>query len=263
MVILAMAAALSATAMPVQRQRDECRYEAERTATERAGSRDQLQLIARSGSLRIIGRRGATEVRVRGRACASSRDLLDQLQVESGHSGSTVRIEVPELRNDEWRNNQYARLDLEVEVPLGMAADIEDGSGETIIEGLGDITVVDGSGSLHITDVGSADIRDGSGEIEVDGVQGDLRITDGSGGISVDKVSGRVVIHDGSGAIDIAGAGSVEIPEDGSGSIDVRDVRGDLTVGRKGSGSIDYRDVRGRVDVPDRHRGRDRRRQNR
>jgi len=260
MLTAVLAAALSVPAQPVQVWQRECRYEADRSATVRATSSEQLRLIARAGSLRIQGREGLAEIRVKGHACASSRELLDQLQIETERSGSTVRVEVAEIDNDEWRNNQYARLDLEIEVPARMAADIADGSGESTIIGLGDIVVTDGSGSLHIADVSAARVRDGSGEIEIDGVAGDLHIVDGSGGIRVGRVEGSVTIEDGSGGIDIADVGgSIDVPADGSGGIDVRGVRGDLSVARKGSGSIGYRDVQGRVDVPDRDRNRRRR----
>jgi hypothetical protein len=253
--------ALSVPTQPARVWQRECRYEADRSATVRATSSEQLRLIARAGSLRVQGREGLTEIRVRGHACASSNELLDKLQIETSRSGSTIRIEVAEIDNDEWRNNQYALLDLDIEVPARMAADIADGSGESTIIGLGDITVTDGSGSLHIEDVGAARIRDGSGEIEIDGVAGDLRIVDGSGGIQVDHVEGSVTVEDGSGSIDIADVGgSIDVPADGSGSIDIRGVKGDLTVARKGSGSVSYRDVDGRIDVPDRIRNRRRRR---
>jgi hypothetical protein len=51
---------------------DQCRHEAQRDARVQASASERLVLLARAGSLRVEGRSGITEVRVSGRACASS-----------------------------------------------------------------------------------------------------------------------------------------------------------------------------------------------
>jgi hypothetical protein len=260
MITLAVSALL-ASSMALQQfpDRDECRYEARRDATIRASASDQLRLVARAGELRVEGRDGISDVRVRGRACASSQDLLDRLVIESGRSGSTVRVEVGEI---EWTSgmfrNQHATLDLVLEVPLGMAAHVEDGSGDVLITGLGDLSLVDGSGGLAIRDIrGTVDVEDGSGEVEIDEIDGDVSIEDGSGEITIRGVTGDVTVHDGSGSVTVARVGgSVEVPDDGSGEIDVRDVQGDLVVRGTDAENISYRDVRGRIEVPERRRRR-------
>jgi hypothetical protein len=238
--LIAVAALAVATGAAAQ-SRDPCRYEAERSANLEAGGSDRLVLIARAGSLRVEGRSGLTRVQVRGHACASSEDLLEQLQLESGRTGGVVRVEVPEIDDDDWNvgRERYARLDLVIEVPEGMAAEVEDGSGEAVLRGLGRLRIVDGSGELTIEDVaGDLDIEDGSGEITIRGVQGDVTVDDGSGEVDVARVTGSVRIAD------------------GSGSITVDDVSGDLTVRDDGSGSIRHSGVRGRVDVPVKERRR-------
>ncbi len=258
-VVLALLGSAASAAAQQSRRDEDCRYEARRDDAVRASTRDLLHLIARAGSLKVTGREGASEVRISGRACASSRDLLDQLQLKTSRSGSTVNVEVPEIDQDGWRGNQYARLDLDIEVPAGMAAEIEDGSGATELTGLGALQVTDGSGELTISDVkGAVRVHDGSGELVIRGVDGNVSVADGSGEIQVQHVTGSVTIHDGSGSIEVTDVeGDVSVPEDGSGSIDVSDVRGDLTVSAKGSGSVHYARVGGRVDVPEReHRRR-------
>jgi hypothetical protein len=218
-----------------------CRYEADRSAMVRASSGDALRLIARAGSLTIRGVEGLDEVRVRGRACASSEELLEELVLETDHSGSTIRVEVPEIdEGGGWfSGNRHAALHLDIEVPKGMAATIEDGSGDARIEGLGALNLVDGSGDLDITDInGDLDIDDGSGRVRVSGIEGRIRVEDGSGEIDIRDVDGNVEI------------------DDGSGSIDVRNVTGDFIVRDDGSGGIDYANVTGRVDIPRRERRR-------
>jgi hypothetical protein len=219
-----------------------CRYEADRSAMIRASSGDALRLIARAGSLTIRGVDGLEEVRVRGRACASSEELLEELVLETDRSGSTIRVEVPGIdEGGGWFStaNRYAALHLDIEVPKGMAATIEDGSGDARIEGLGALSVVDGSGDLEISDIdGDVDIDDGSGSVRVSDIEGAIRVDDGSGEIDIRDIDGNVEI------------------DDGSGSIDVRNVTGDFVVRDDGSGGIDYANVTGRVDVPRRERRR-------
>src|SRR5690606_32254437 len=125
-VIVAIAIAMSAGSADAQ---DRCRFEAERSATVSAAGASALEVEARAGSLTVEGRSGLTEVRVRGRACASSRELLDALQVNVDRSGGAVRVRMPEIEGEHWRDNTYARLDLVVEVPAGIDASISDGSG--------------------------------------------------------------------------------------------------------------------------------------
>jgi DUF4097 and DUF4098 domain-containing protein YvlB len=230
---------------------DPCRHEAERSARINASAADVLRLVARAGSLDVQGRPGLTEVRVRGRACASSAALLDDLQLETRRAAGEVVVEVAEIDYG-FSSNQYARLDLVLEVPQGMAADIRDGSGHAELRGLGRLTVEDGSGSLRIEDIaGPLRVHDGSGELYVRRVRGDVDIEDGSGEIDVAEVIGSVTISDGSGSISATAiSGAVRVREDGSGTVTAIDVGGDLEVRGTRSERIHYRDVRGEIDVP-------------
>jgi hypothetical protein len=238
--------------------RQDCAFEAERSANLAASGTDRLQVVARAGSLRVEGRAGLSEVRVRGRACASGRSLLERLTLEASRSGSEVRVEVAEVDMGGFRfwSEDYAMLDLVIEVPEGMAAEIRDGSGESVISALGSVRVTDGSGGLTIEDIrGPLEVEDGSGEITIDRVGGDVSVHDGSGQIDVRGVAGSLTVRDGSGEIratDVTGA--VRIPQDGSGSIRVTGVGGDFTVGSDGSGSISHSNVRGAVDIPDKEK---------
>jgi hypothetical protein len=251
MLTIAVAAASAFTASSLSAQ-ENCRHEARREATVDVASAARLAVEVGAGSLRVEGRQGVQRVRVSGRACASSEDLLDQLRVEATRDGGTVRVRTPEIRQQSWSGRQYARLDLVIEVPAGMEADVRDGSGSAELLHLGRLSVRDGSGSLHIEDIdGGLTVHDGTGEIHIANVRGDVDIEDGSGEIEVADVTGSVTLDDGSGSITVADVGrDVRVTNDGSGGVDVRRVGGDLVVkGRRASG-IRYSDVRGTVVIP-------------
>lgn len=251
---IAAAALTSAFAASSVHGQQDCRYEARREATVDAATAARLAVEVGSGSLRVEGRQGLQHVRVSGRACASSEDLLDQLRVEATRAGGTVRVRTPEIRHQSWSGRQYARLDLVIEVPAGIESDISDGSGGAELMHLGRLTVHDGSGSLRIEDIaGALTVRDGSGEIRINNVRGDVDIEDGSGEIEVAGVTGSVVLNDGSGSIVVSDVGrDVRVVEDGSGGVDVKRVGGDLVVQRRRASGIHYSDVRGTVDIPKR-----------
>lgn len=219
--------------LPAVGQTD-CAFDATRSAILAASASDLLDLTARAGSLTLRGVDDAAGVRVVGRACASSEDLLDQLQLVTARAGETIRVEVPEVEDDSRALDRYYRMDLEIEVPKGMLARVSDGSGDLTIEGVGNLELDDGSGDVRVQDIaGDVTVDDGSGEILIDGVQGSVRIDDGSGEIRVRNIEG-----------------TVEVVDDGSGSIDVRNVAGDFIVRDDGSGDISYANVSGRVRIP-------------
>lgn len=245
-------------APPVQAQGSrDCRYEADRTANVDGRGLELLRLRAGSGSLRVEGQPGLQDVRVRGHACASSEGLLDRLQVTARRSGTEAVVQTLPEEGFNLHSGEYARIDLTVEVPAGLAADVVDGSGSAELSGLGRLTMDDGSGSLQIHDVAGAQVEDGSGSLELRRITGDVTIDDGSGEIELHDVRGSVTISDGSGSITASGVTKgVHVRDDGSGSIHVADVGGDFIVDHDGSGGISYHDVRGRVDIPERHRRR-------
>ena len=244
---------LALSVIPLNAQ-GRCRYEEERTLTVPVESRQELRLDAGSGFLEVVGVDGLTEIRARARACASREEYLEELELTWEDRGSTVLLETHYPDLDGWwgGGNRYARLDLTVEVPEGMAAEIRDSSGEILIRDLGDLVVDDGSGELEISKVhGSLRIDDGSGEIMVWDVEGDVEIDDGSGEMELEGIGGTVTLADNSGDVDIRDVQrTVRVLRDGSGSIDVDGVGGDFIVERDGSGDIEFRNVAGRVDIP-------------
>jgi hypothetical protein len=231
-----------------------CNFEAERSLSVPAGADGLVRVEAGSGSLEVVGVAGLAEVRATARACASREEFLEDLRLTSDRSGSTVRIEThyPDWSDRGGWGNRYARLDLRVEVPEGMMAEIQDSSGEIYVAGLGDLDIRDSSGEIEGEALlGNVRIDDSSGEVVVREVAGDVEIEDGSGEIQLADVGGAVMLEDGSGEIEVERvAGTVRVVRDGSGSINVDGVGGDFIVDRDGSGGITYRNVKGRVDVP-------------
>jgi hypothetical protein len=226
------------------RSNAQSRYQEARNADVSVGSARSVRIDASAGALRVEGRSGLSEVRVRGTARSNRRDRLDDIRLIAERRGGEIFIkaDIPQTDGDEWRygNGPQMALDLVIEVPNNLELDVDDGSGEAVFVNTGKLRLEDGSGEIEIRGArGSVEIDDGSGEIDIDGVEGNVRISDGSGEITVANVRGNVIVED-----------------DGSGSIDVRRVVGDFVVDSDGSGGIRYADVGGRVDVPQKKRRR-------
>jgi hypothetical protein len=236
-------------------------YSAPRNAVVDAAGAKKLEVEAAAGSLRVEGRPGLRQVQVNGTARSSSQQILNQIKLIAERRGDVVFIKA-DIPDQDWRSsgdNYSAALDLIIEVPQGIDANIADGSGEAKIMNVGSLEMTDGSGSLDVIGAtGSVRITDGSGELTIENVGGDVRVEDGSGEINVRNVTGSFTVEsDGSGSIYATDVrGSVVVQNDGSGSIEVNKVGKEFRVESKGSGSIDYADVSGRIDIPDRHRDR-------
>jgi hypothetical protein len=210
----------------------ECKYSRSIEEAMDASGATELQLEAGAGFLRIEGSEGSSEVRIDGHACASKESLLDRIELTSRRDGDRLIVKVDIDTDWSW-GNQYARLDLTIEVPTSLALSVDDSSGE-----------------IDIRDIAAIDLRDSSGSIDIVGVAGDVRIRDSSGEIDLERVGGAVRLRDSSGSIDISDVGQgVEIEEDGSGEIYITTVKGDVEIGSDGSGGITIRDIGGHVTI--------------
>ncbi len=248
----ALAAAASLACLPFDLAADSCRYEEERNASVAAGNAVRAGIAAGPGKLKIQGRAGLEEVRIRGMACASRREALEQIELVAERRGDEIVIEAKSsMRGGQWRDQ--ALLHLEIDVPETLALEIADSSGGVDVRGVGALRLQDSSGNIRIAGVGGAlSVHDGSGKIDISGVRGDVDLRDGSGDLSVADVDGGVRIRDGSGDIEIRRvAGDATVARDGSGDIAASQVEGDFKVKRDGSGSVRHKDIGGRVSVPD------------
>ena len=246
-----LALALAAAALPAGLAAQQ--YTSPRDAVVDARGATRVRVSAAAGSLRIEGRPGLREVRIRGVARASDRKYLDAMRLVADRRGSEVRVEVemPQVRVMLGRVQRV--LDLVIEVPEGMAMDVGDSSGDVEIRRVGALRVDDSSGELTIEDVrGDVDVTDSSGGVSITQVAGGVRVSDSSGELSISGVRRDVVVdEDSSGEIDVRDVrGDVLVREDGSGGIRVDGIGGDLTVRDDGSGGVRVGRVAGTVRLP-------------
>jgi len=196
-----------------------------------------FEINAGAGSLEITGVKDLHEILVTATIKVPDEGVDDaqkiiaeglRLSLEKAHD--EARLEAY-FENKSWGWGDSPSVDLNVQVPHGLALVVDDGSGSIkIIDANADIEVDDGSGSLLVKGASNVIIDDGSGSIKVIGVTGDVDIEDGSGSITVRQVGGSVKI------------------DDGSGSIDVEDVEHDLVIVDSGSGGLNATNVRGIID---------------
>jgi hypothetical protein len=241
-------------------------YTAQRNAVVDAAGAKSVEVEAGAGTLRVEGKAGLRQVQVTGTARSSSQQFLTRIKLIAERRGDVVFIkaDIPDDERSYNDDNHSASLDLVIQVPQGINADVSDGSGDTEITNVGSLDASDGSGSFSVIGAaGSVRITDGSGDLTIENVGGDVKVNDGSGDINVRNVTGSFTVeNDGSGGIYATDVrGSVIVQNDGSGSIEVNKVGKDFRVESKGSGSIEYADVSGQIDIPDRsrHRGSDHR----
>ena len=253
---------------------EDCKFSRNHNVDVAAAGVKRFVLAAGAGDLKVRGEDNRNAVNAGGRACASSQELLDQIDIETRREGDVAYIRVVMPSESEGLSgwSRYAYLDLTVLAPKSAIFSIEDSSGDLQASNLQSADVADSSGDLAIRDiVGDLKVSDSSGEIEIERIGGSLALKDSSGDIAVDNVQGDVeVTVDSSGDIEIDRVGSVhilidssgeitvghvqrdvKIDSDSSGSINVNNVGGSFTVGVDSSGSIDYNQVTGAVRVPE------------
>ena len=213
-------------------------YTSPRNADVDARGAATIRIDAGSGFLKVEGRKDIDQVHVRGTARSSRRGMLDNIKLIAERRGDEVYIkaDIP----DEDRNffDWQRSLDLTIEVPMSIALDVSDGSGDAEFRDTGALRFEDGSGEMTLKNIhGDVKVIDGSGSITIDGVDGSVRVDDGSGEIRGDNITGDFVVG-----------------SDGSGEIDVDRIGGDFVVEHDGSGGIRYEAVKGKIDIPDRKR---------
>lgn len=232
----------------------ECKYEKSIDQELDLAGSETLKVLASAGELDIKATSGDT-ARITGKVCVSDEDWLEDSGVSAkGGRNAEIAVQLPNA-NSGWGRNSYASLDLELEVPEGLALDVKDSSGELSIEGVSSVVVHDSSGDIEIVDVqGNVSLNDSSGDIDLERIGGNVTVvSDSSGDIRGDSVEGTVlVMKDSSGNIRFTDVGQDFIVErDSSGNITAKGVGGDFRVLRDGSGDIHASNVSGEVETPD------------
>lgn len=232
---------------------DDCRRSAQRSANVDTAGVTKVVLGTGAGDLEVRGQSGLNALRANGEACASNDDLLGKIQLESRREGSTLYLKtvMPELKDGAFLFNEYARLDLKVQLPDTVDVELEDSSGDLELSRVKSAVVADSSGDIEIEDIaGNLDVSDSSGDIEIERVAGGVKVKDSSGDMTIEGTRGTVeVTVDSSGDIRIVQADSVHIHQDSSGGIVVRQVNRDVRIDSDSSGDIDVAEVSGNFSV--------------
>ena len=157
-----------------------CHYSAPRNAELDAAALKSLLINLGPTDAHVQGVAGLTRIEVRGTACASNPQWLDDLRIDTARSGSEVTVTARTGDHDNsfgpFGFSRYAYLKLTVSVPPALAVAIHSGSGDVV------------AGSLA-----SLDFRSGSGDVVVADVVGNLQIgATGSGDVSIHSVKGTV-----------------------------------------------------------------------
>jgi virulence-associated protein VagC len=228
-----------------------CKHSAQREASIERGDAARVEVIAFGGDLLIEPASGPT-IQAQGRACASSKDYLEQTNIRAIRDNDVIRVFVEVPQNMSGIGNAYATQELSVKIPPAMPVSVTDTSGDATIDGVAVVSVTDTSGDLLIRHVQTdVEIRDSSGQLRVEDAAAKVAITDSSGDIAIDGAREVLIRSDSSGDIRIEGvSGNVLIENDSSGDITVEDVGGDMTLLADSSGEVRIGEVRGKVSVP-------------
>jgi len=208
--------------------------------------------------LHLEGRSPAGKGTVRGKACGSDQETVDNLTVTQQKQGDVLVVELQNKSGSRsgW-GSHYSSLKVEAAVPADMHVDVQAGSGDAKIHGVASLDSATGSGDIEVSDVkGAVRTRIGSGDFKSDGT-GSIRVdTIGSGDFTARNVQGDVRVDTvGSGDAKISDvSGSVLVGSVGSGDVEVEDIKGDFSVKSQGSGDVEHHGVSGRVSVPDKNR---------
>lgn len=179
-----------------------------------------------AGSLLIQGETGRSEIEVVAQIYSHD-DAELNLTLEQ--QGDDARLVADFDRGFSYGNSPY--IDLVVKVPAHFALTLDDGSGDTDIQGLqGALRIDDGSGDLVVDNGASLVLEDGSGDVQISNISGDVRIDDGSGDMKVSQIDGIVTIDDGSGDIRVEQSKGLTIHDDGSGELNINQINGPVNV---------------------------------
>lgn len=213
-----------------------------------ADNLQQLVAETEAGDLQIIGEKGREQISVEAQIRYSN---IEQLELTLEAKGDAAVLIAKNKQQVSVGYADDASVDLVVRVPERFALKLEDGSGDTRVEGLrGDVLIQDGSGDLNVAGARQLTIEDGSGNLALTQVTGNASVDDGSGDINANQIGGNLTLSDGSGDIAINQVQGTVTIDDGSGDIRVAQA-GALTVEDNGSGELSYQQISGRIAVPD------------
>jgi hypothetical protein len=149
--------------------------------------------------------------------------------------GQRVRVTGPGARDGVEQH-----VDLLIQLPTGMALELEHAAGSLAAEGAqSDVELGVGAGDVRAQDgQGRFEADTGSGDVSVLNQRGAVSVDTGSGQVAVERVEGTIEVDTGSGDVSIKGSRGASFDVDtGSGSITVQDSSASLDMDT-GSGNI-------------------------
>ena len=207
------------------------------------GDLSEIALDQRAGDLVIVGEDDSDAVRLvvelRTHRASTSRDeqAKDALRIGLDREGRDVGRLLAGLH----RPPAGYYVDVTAFVPSSVHMEVEDGSGDVLIENLASLRIDDDSGDIDIVGIagdlvisddsgdlvaeqigGSVRIDDDSGDIVLADIGGDVEIDDDSGDMVIEDAEGTVTIDDRSGDIVVLGAKDVDVRSDSSGDVVIR-----------------------------------------
>ncbi len=234
---------------------DWCKYEKEFDLTLDLSSSEVLAINAAAGDLEVRGVAGTDKAVIHGKLCVSKKNWLDEAEIQTvSGARAEINVKLPDTSGGwSFLGNNYALLDLEIELPQDLALEVKDSSGDAVFKNIGAINLQDSSGDIEIENAtGPVSVKDSSGDINITNISNSVTVLDSSGDINVDHVAGNfTVIADSSGDINATDIdGTVLVKKDSSGDITVKRIGGDFRVLADGSGSIRAHDVQGKIQTP-------------
>jgi DUF4097 and DUF4098 domain-containing protein YvlB len=159
-------------------------------------------------------------------------------------TGDTFKVEDGKLVLDGdcgW----HCTTDFVVTVPRGTTVTGETGSGDVVLQGVGDIDVESGSGDVTATDAGGKVRLDvASGDLTVDGAAGAVEVETKSGDLKASRLTGGQQI------LANAASGDIELDLDAPAAVTADGKSGDITVRvPEGSYNVDADTSSGDTDV--------------
>jgi hypothetical protein len=260
LVMILVVFAISLAALPASAAR--CKHKADREARAPGEGVEVVEIYARAGDLRVVGKSDLTEMRAEADLCTSKEAMLAESEIVIRRDGARAQIiaEMPDTSGESdgpW-SGQAAIMDMDIELPAGVSVIVYDSSGDMKVKGLAAAEITDSSGGIDVSDIGGAVVipKDSSGDIEMRRV-GEVTIQiDSSGDIWIEDAASVTIANDTSGEIVLRDiGGDVLIGNDSSGRISVRGVAGNFIVENDTSGDIRHEQVEGSVSLPEHRQG--------
>ncbi|WP_232663516.1 DUF4097 family beta strand repeat-containing protein [Pseudonocardia sp. TRM90224] len=196
----------------------------------------------------VAGDRPDTVVEVRPRNSSRKDDVraADQATVEL--TDRTLQVIVPEPPGRGFGFGSGGAVEVEIGLPAGSDLRVRSGWGTLRADGrLGECRITTG-GDVRIAEAGDVEIEDSSGDIVVEQAQA-VRITTGSGEVRLRRVDGPAVVKNSAGDIWVGEVTGDTRLSTGSGGIVVEVAHSDVSA-RTSAGTIRVTEVaRGTVDL--------------